>query len=109
MASSTVQSCANGQSRRLPHDPPGRAPMTYFGELRRNIRPLAAASLGSGAGLMLMSYATTIFGPYLVKTFGWSRSQFALIGLAMVPTLIVLPLIGRLTDHFGVRRSAIVG
>lgn len=83
--------------------------MTYLGELRQNIRPLAAASLGSGAGLMLMSYATTIFGPYLVKTFGWSRSQFALIGLAMVPTLIVLPIIGRLTDHFGVRRAAIVG
>ena len=83
--------------------------MSYLGELRQNLRPLAAASLGSGAGLMLMSYATTIFGPYLVKEFGWSRSQFALIGLAMVPTLIALPFIGRLTDHFGVKRAAIVG
>jgi hypothetical protein len=83
--------------------------MTYLGELRRNARTLAAASLGSGAGLMLMSYTTTIFGPYLVETFHWSRSQFALIGLAMVSTLIALPFIGRLTDQIGVRRSALIG
>lgn len=83
--------------------------MTYLGELRRNARTLAAASLGSGAGLMLMSYTTTIFGPYLVQSFGWSRSQFALIGLAMVSTLVTLPFIGRLTDRIGVRRSAMVG
>jgi MFS family permease len=83
--------------------------MSYLGELRQNVRPLAAASLGSGAGLMLMAYTTTIFGPYLVREFGWSRSQFALIGLAMVSTLVALPFIGRLTDRFGVSRAAIVG
>ncbi|WP_285019909.1 MFS transporter [Novosphingobium sp. fls2-241-R2A-195] len=84
-------------------------PASYFGEIRRNARSLAAAALGSGGGLMLMSYTTTIFGPYLVRTFGWSRSQFALIGLAMFSTLIALPFIGRLTDRFGVRRTALVG
>jgi MFS family permease len=83
--------------------------MSYLGELRHNVRPLAAASLGTGAGLMLMSYTAIIFGPYLVKEFAWSRSQFALIGLSMFSTLIALPFIGRLTDHFGVRRAAIVG
>jgi len=82
---------------------------SYFGEIRRNARSLAAAALGSGGGLMLMSYTTTIFGPYLVRTFEWSRSQFALIGLAMFSTLIALPFIGRLTDRFGVRRTALVG
>ena len=81
----------------------------YFEELRRNIRPLAAASLGSGVGLLLMSYTTTIFGPYLVKAFGWSRSQFALIGLAMMATLIALPFIGRMSDRIGVRRTALIG
>lgn len=83
--------------------------MTYLGELRSNARPLAAASLGSGVGLMLMSYASTIFGPYLVKEFSWSRSQFALIGLSMITTLMALPFIGRLTDRIGVRRAAIIG
>lgn len=83
--------------------------MTYLGELRRNARTLAAASLGSGAGLMLMSYTTTIFGPYLVQSFGWSRSQFALIGLSMFSTLVALPFIGRFADRVGVRKAALVG
>lgn len=83
--------------------------MSYFGELRRNARPLAAASLGVGSGLMLMSYVTTVFGPYLVKEFGWSRSQFALIGLSMFTTLASLPFIGRLTDRYGVRTAAAFG
>jgi len=83
--------------------------MTYFGELRRNACTLAAASLGSGAGLMLMSYTTTIFGPYLVQSFGWSRAQFALIGLSMFSTLIALPFIGRFADRVGVRKAALVG
>lgn len=83
--------------------------MSYFGELRQNARPLAAASLGVGSGLMLMSYITTIFGPYLVKEFGWSRAQFALIGLSMFTTLASLPFIGRLTDRYGVRAAAVIG
>lgn len=83
--------------------------MSYWGEMRQNKRSLAAASLGSGVGLMLMSYASTIFAPYLLKEFGWSRSQFALIGLAMFSTLIALPFIGRATDRFGVRKAALVG
>ncbi|TCM20472.1 sugar phosphate permease [Novosphingobium sp. PhB165] len=83
--------------------------MTYLGELRSNARTLFAASLGTGAGLMLMSYTTTIFGPYLVKEFAWSRAQFALIGLSMLTTLIALPFVGRFADRFGVRRVALVG
>ncbi len=83
--------------------------MSYLGELRHNVRPLAAAGLGCGSGLMLMSYITTIFGPYLVREFGWSRSQFALIGLSMFTTLASLPFIGRITDRFGVRAAAAVG
>ena len=78
-------------------------------ELRQNIRPLVAASLGSGVGLLLMSYTTTIFGPYLLKAFGWSRAQFALIGLSMMASLVALPFIGMLTDRAGVRRTALVG
>jgi MFS family permease len=83
--------------------------LSYLGELRRNVRPLAAASLGVGSGLMLMSYITTIFGPYLVKEFGWPRSQFALIGLSMFTTLVSLPFIGRIADRYGVRAAAVIG
>jgi MFS family permease len=56
-----------------------------------------------------MSYITTIFGPYLVGEFHWSRAQFALIGLSMFTTLASLPFIGRLTDRYGVRAAAVVG
>lgn len=83
--------------------------MSYLGELRRNVRPLAAASLGVGSGLMLMAYITTIFGPYLVEEFGWPRSQFALIGLSMFTTLLSLPFIGRIADRYGVRAAAVIG
>jgi predicted MFS family arabinose efflux permease len=83
--------------------------MGYWGELRHNWRALLAASLGSGSGLMLMAYASTIFSPYLLKEFGWTRAEFALIGLSALSSLIALPFIGRATDRFGVRKAALVG
>ena len=47
--------------------------------------------------------------PHLVREFGWSRSQFALVGLTMFTTLLVLPFVGRMTDAFGVRATASLG
>jgi len=83
--------------------------MSYLGELRQNIRPLVAASLGSGTSLPLVAYTTTVFAPHLVDEFKWSRSQFALVGLTMLTTLVLLPFIGRFTDRLGVKRMAIAG
>lgn len=83
--------------------------MSYFGELRQNIRPLAAASLGAGVSLPFFAYTNTVFSPHLIKEFGWSRAQFALVGLTMLATLLVLPVIGRLNDRYGVRRVALGG
>lgn len=83
--------------------------MSYFGELRQNFRPLAAASLGAGVSLPFFAYTNTVFSPFLIKEFGWSRAQFALIGLTMLATLAVLPVIGRYTDKLGVKRMALLG
>lgn len=83
--------------------------VSYLGELRSNIRPLAAASIGSGSGLMVSAYATVVFSPYLLRAFGWSRSQFALVGLTMFAAMLVMPFVGRLTDRLGVRRMALAG
>ncbi len=83
--------------------------MSYLGEFRQNARPLAAAAIGSGSGLMVAAYTTSVFSPYLLKDFGWSRSQFSLLGLTMFSTVLVLPLIGRLTDRLGVRPVALIG
>lgn len=81
----------------------------YLGELRQNIRPLAAASLGAGTSLPLFAYTNSVFSPYLLKEFGWTRAQFALVGLTMLATLVVLPFVGRFTDRLGVRTMALVG
>ena len=83
--------------------------MGYFSELRIHARPLAAASLGSGTSLPLFAYTNSVFAPHLVEDFGWSRSQFALVGLTMLSTLLVLPFIGRMTDSLGVKRMALLG
>src|SRR5687768_1633497 len=83
--------------------------LSYLGELRTNFRPLLAASLGVGTSLPFDAYTNSIFAPYLVEEFGWSRAQFALYGLVAVATVIVLPFVGRLTDRFGVRAVALVG
>ncbi len=81
----------------------------YLGELRENWRVLVAASLGVGGGLNLFAYAASVMAPHLVKEFGWTKSQFALVGLTMFTTLLILPFIGRLTDRFGVKRMATFG
>jgi sugar phosphate permease len=83
--------------------------VSYLDEWRRNIRPLLAASLATGTSLPLFAYTNSVFAPHLIKEFGWSRAEFALIGVTMLLTLPVLPLVGRFTDRYGVRRVALTG
>src|SRR3989441_3065407 len=82
---------------------------SYLGEFRRNVRPLVAASLGAGTSLPFFAYTNSIFAPHLIHEFGWSRAQFALVGLTMLAALPFLPVVGRLTDLFGVKRIALTG
>ena len=83
--------------------------MSYIDEWRRSIRPLLAASLATGTSLPLFAYTNSVFAPHLIKEFGWSRAQFALIGVTMLLTLPILPFVGRFTDKLGVRRVALIG
>ncbi|MEO5587305.1 MAG: MFS transporter [Novosphingobium sp.] len=83
--------------------------MGYLGEFRQQWRPLAAASMGSAVSLPLFAYTNSAFAPHLIKEFSWSKAQFALVGLATLSTLLILPLIGRFTDRFGVRKVAVLG
>lgn len=83
--------------------------MSYLGEFRQQWRPLAAASLGSSVSLPLFAYTNSAFAPHLIREFGWSKAQFALVGLATLSTLLILPLIGRFTDRLGVRKVAVLG
>ena len=83
--------------------------MSYLGELRDNAKPLAAACFGCGTSLPLFAYTSSVFAPHLIKEFGWSRAQFALIGLTMLTTIFILPFVGRFTDKLGVWRVALLG
>ncbi len=83
--------------------------MSYLGEFRHNVRALGAASLGAGTSLPLFAYTNSVFAAHLIKAFGWSRSQFALVGVTMLATLPFLPLVGRITDLFDVKRVALAG
>src|SRR5438094_1720027 len=82
---------------------------SYLGEFRRNVRPLLAAALGAGTSLPFFAYTNSIFAPHLIAQFGWPRAQFALVGLTMLAALPILPIVGRLTDLFGVKRVALTG
>jgi MFS family permease len=77
--------------------------------LRNHARPLFAATLGVAFGMSINSYTSSLFGAHLSKEFGWQRSDFALIGVFAAALLVVLPVVGRLTDRYGVRRTAAVG
>ena len=70
--------------------------MSYLGELRQHWRSLVAASLGVGTSLPLFAYTNSVFAPHLISDFGWSRAQFALIGITMLVTLPFLPVFGRI-------------
>lgn len=81
----------------------------YLKELQINWRPILGATIGLGAGTSLTAYVNSVFGPYLLEAFGWSKSAFALAGAVGLLTLICIPIAGRMADIFGVRRVALVG
>jgi len=83
--------------------------MTYWREVTHNWRFLAAASLGLSAGFLVFAYFNNHFVPPLLKEFGWSNSQLSLVGVTVIIPAICLPVVGRLTDIYGVRRIASVG
>jgi len=82
---------------------------SYFGELRSEWRPLAAAVVGLSSGLTAVSYVIGIMGPYLVQTFGWAKADMALVTSLSLGAVLIFPLVGRLTDVFGVRITAAIG
>lgn len=68
-----------------------------------------AGLIGLSTGQSLIGYINSIFATELVAEFGWSRSNLALTALASLVAIICIPIAGRLTDLYGVRRVAAVG
>jgi MFS family permease len=86
-----------------------RITMRYLSELRANMRPLIAASIGLGSGFALNSFATSLIAPLLLHEFGWSKAQFAIVSALGLLVVLFIPLAGRMTDVLGVRRTAAIG
>jgi predicted MFS family arabinose efflux permease len=80
--------------------------MSYFSELRAQWRAIAAATIGIGTGSTITLYAMGVLAPLMLQEFGWTRSQFALIGASAVVVAVMLPIVGRFVDVFGVRAAA---
>jgi MFS family permease len=83
--------------------------LSYLGEFRANWRSLLAGVVGLGSGLSLITYILSLFAPYLLQEFGWSKADFALTGMLVLAVLICLPFVGRIADTIGVRRTAAIG
>lgn len=83
--------------------------MRDFSEFRRHWRPLTAAFVGMGSGLSLNSYILSTFAPYFIEEFGWTRAEWAMLGAVQILIMFCLPVAGRMTDLWGVRRVAAVG
>jgi MFS family permease len=83
--------------------------MPYFRELLVNWRALLGATLGLAAGFSAANYVTSIMAPHMIAEFGWSRAEFASVGSLALLTLPFLPIVGRLGDVLGVRRTALIG
>jgi predicted MFS family arabinose efflux permease len=81
----------------------------YFDELRVNWRPLLGAMIGLGSGYSTTNYVTSIMAPELIAEFGWSKSAFALIGALGLLSTPLFPVVGRLADVLGVRKTALIG
>jgi MFS family permease len=60
-------------------------------------------------GLSLNHYVMSLFAPELLKEFGWTRSQFALVGAVSFVAILFIPFAGRLTDRLGPRKAAAIG
>src|SRR5262249_5415789 len=79
----------------------------YLREFRANWRALTAAIVGMAFGYTFTIYLTNIVSPYLIDAFGWSKSEFALLGLAVLVFVFWSPIAGRITDIVGVRRMVL--
>ena len=64
--------------------------------------------MGTGSAAITL-YTAGILAPQMIADLGWTRSQFALLGmLSLIPSLC-FPIAGRLADIHGVRPTVLIG
>jgi predicted MFS family arabinose efflux permease len=83
--------------------------MSYFHEFRLYWRAVVAAGLGSASGLSLRMYTASLFAPYLLADFGWTKAEFALTNLSYLLIAVCVPIGGRLGDVMKTHHAAAIG
>jgi MFS family permease len=81
----------------------------YVTEFRQHWRALLASFIGLASGMGATMSAPSIFAPYLLREFGWSRAEFAAVGTLSIFLLFAYPVVGWLADRIGARRTALIG
>jgi MFS family permease len=81
----------------------------YFAEFRRNWRAMAAGVIGVGGGYGVYGYIASLFAPHMLKEFGWTKAEFALVGALSLSAIVIAPTVGRITDVIGARATAAIG
>jgi MFS family permease len=72
--------------------------------------PLPFTALLGIAGSAIFAYSNGVFMIEMTKEFGWSRTQFSsAFAVQTLLGLVIMPLVGRLTDRIGPRKVALTG
>lgn len=80
------------------------------GEFAEHWSALAGATAAVGTGAALFSYTANYFVLPIEAAQGWTRGQIAFgMTLNMLVIALTMPIVGMLTDRFGVRRIGTVG
>ncbi|RMB01929.1 MFS transporter [Eilatimonas milleporae] len=84
---------------------------TAASEFSGRRRLVASAAVGVGLGLTgMVFYTLGLFFLPLSAEFGWTRAELSIIPMVLTGTLIVMsPIVGSLSDKFGVRRVGLTG
>ncbi len=83
--------------------------MSYWREFRLGGTTLLGAAIGLALGGALNHYASNLFGPALLKEFGWSKADLAFTQSFGLLTMPFVPLAGWVADRFGPRVAATIG
>ncbi|SDB99855.1 Predicted arabinose efflux permease, MFS family [Sphingomonas sp. YR710] len=81
----------------------------YIEELQTQWRPIIGSLVGMSAGLAIIPYITATMAPFLIADLGWSKAEFAWVGVLGLASALSFPFAGRLCDIIGTRRTAMIG
>ncbi len=78
-------------------------------EWRKGWPTVLAAAIGSSTGLILFSFIVSVFVRPQTEALGWTRGEAALSSISTLAAGLMAPLLGKLSDVWGVRPVILLG